>query len=99
VPPNNASKWQMGFNSAFKGLKNCIRLILKIFYRLQCTSTGLVRVSEVRSNHVNKQNLTRNYVPHKTKHKNNFYVLLTVHLCVIFVNKTNSVHSLFSVYL
>jgi hypothetical protein len=20
VPPNNASKWQMGFNSAFKGL-------------------------------------------------------------------------------
>ena len=21
APPNNASKWQMGFNSAFKGLK------------------------------------------------------------------------------
>ena len=22
APPSNASKWQMGFNSAFKGLKN-----------------------------------------------------------------------------
>jgi len=22
VSPNNASKWQMGFNSAFKGLKD-----------------------------------------------------------------------------
>ena len=23
APPSNASKWQMGFNSAFKGLKGC----------------------------------------------------------------------------
>ena len=23
APPSNASKWQMGFNSAFKGLKIC----------------------------------------------------------------------------
>jgi hypothetical protein len=22
--PNNTSKWQMGFNSAFKGLMNCV---------------------------------------------------------------------------
>jgi len=25
APPRNASKWQMGFNSAFKGLKKVIR--------------------------------------------------------------------------
>jgi len=24
APPSNASKWQMGFNSAFKGLNCCI---------------------------------------------------------------------------
>jgi hypothetical protein len=32
APPNNASKWQMGFNSVFKGL---------IFYRLRKTHGGL----------------------------------------------------------
>ena len=25
APPSNASKWQMGFNSAFKALNICIR--------------------------------------------------------------------------
>ena len=25
APPSNASKWQMGFNSAFKGLKLSVR--------------------------------------------------------------------------
>ena len=29
APPSNASKWQMGFNSAFKGLKLVDEIILK----------------------------------------------------------------------
>jgi hypothetical protein len=29
APPSNASKWQMGFNSAFKGLKSCRIWILE----------------------------------------------------------------------
>ena len=28
APPSNASKWQMGFNSAFKGLKYTTTLLL-----------------------------------------------------------------------
>ena len=28
APPSNASKWQMGFNSAFKGLKSACQLLL-----------------------------------------------------------------------
>ena len=28
APPSNASKWQMGFNSAFKGLKLVLKNIL-----------------------------------------------------------------------
>ena len=28
APPSNASKWQMGFNSAFKGLKLVEEIIL-----------------------------------------------------------------------
>jgi hypothetical protein len=30
--PNNISKWQMGFNSAFKGLKSGGRKIFSVFY-------------------------------------------------------------------
>ena len=33
APPSNASKWQMGFNSAFKGLK----LVDEIILVLECT--------------------------------------------------------------
>ena len=29
APPSNASNWQMGFNSAFKGLNNCIPRLRK----------------------------------------------------------------------
>ena len=33
APPSNASKWQMGFNSAFKGLKEwCLRVKYTIKY-------------------------------------------------------------------
>ena len=29
APPSNASKWQMGFNSAFKGLMHGVYIIMK----------------------------------------------------------------------
>jgi hypothetical protein len=28
APPNNASKWQMGFNSAFKGLRWMLKSVM-----------------------------------------------------------------------
>ena len=31
APPSNASKWQMGFNSAFKGLK-VGRFVLRMYH-------------------------------------------------------------------
>jgi hypothetical protein len=31
VPPSNASKWQMGFNSAFKGLINIYKPVPVLF--------------------------------------------------------------------
>ena len=34
APPSNASKWQMGFNSAFKGLSRFI--CYNSFHQLQC---------------------------------------------------------------
>jgi hypothetical protein len=38
APPSNASKWQMGFNSAFKGLKHLktlqhVSTIIQIIFR------------------------------------------------------------------
>ena len=32
APPSNASKWQMGFNSAFKGLKVNVTNVVKQAY-------------------------------------------------------------------
>jgi hypothetical protein len=37
--PNNISKWQMGFNSAFKGLK-CLDVIVFTFIRFSLANTG-----------------------------------------------------------
>jgi hypothetical protein len=36
APPSNANKWQMGFNSAFKGLNRLI--LLKLFYNVPARS-------------------------------------------------------------
>ena len=33
APPSNASKWQMGFNSAFKGLKKADKAFINITLR------------------------------------------------------------------
>jgi hypothetical protein len=33
APPSNASKWQMGFNSAFKGLIKGMRLRINYIHR------------------------------------------------------------------
>ena len=32
APPSNASKWQMGFNSAFKGLKATVGIYTRRFH-------------------------------------------------------------------
>ena len=39
APPSNASKWQMGFNSAFKGLM--LTLIILQENPIKLTNTGL----------------------------------------------------------
>ena len=31
APPSNARKWQMGFNSAFKGLKTSLQLLAEVY--------------------------------------------------------------------
>jgi hypothetical protein len=36
APPNNASKWQMGFNSVFKGLKTVDRILVRRGEQKQC---------------------------------------------------------------
>ena len=38
--PNNASKWQMGFNSAFKGLSDLARYSLPVRSFMLYTKTG-----------------------------------------------------------
>ena len=56
--PNNASKWQMGFNSAFKGLKGLVNKanwctiflnmfisFLYMFRATMCTSSGEITLS------------------------------------------------------
>ena len=44
APPSNASKWQMGFNSAFKGLKKSVlKLLGRTVYIGPCCQTGLVK--------------------------------------------------------
>jgi hypothetical protein len=49
APPSNASKWQMGFNSAFKGLNNQPdALIIQIYsviklYMFQASSLSIIR--------------------------------------------------------
>jgi len=35
VSPNNASKWQMGFKSAFKGLKYSVLTVVKKIHKMQ----------------------------------------------------------------
>ena len=46
APPNNASKWQMGFNSAFKGLKLSMlfccmgHAVAQLVETLRCKSEG-----------------------------------------------------------
>jgi len=39
--PNNASKWQMGFNSAFKGLKEILGLLSNILWSTYGTHCGM----------------------------------------------------------
>jgi hypothetical protein len=51
APPSNASKWQMGFNSAFKGLKPkrnlCLRFCLKADKIVICEIARLFYVNEI----------------------------------------------------
>jgi len=39
--PNNASRWQMGFNSAFKGLNQCSTVLRKQVIVMQQESSAL----------------------------------------------------------
>jgi hypothetical protein len=55
--PNNTSKWQMGFNSAFKGLNpwhvmpNISYVVMWAYFRLYCLSKAVNFWSGVRSQH------------------------------------------------
>ena len=50
APPSNASKWQMGFNSAFKGLKG-IKGNPALFHLRQNATTIAVQRQEQKPHH------------------------------------------------
>ena len=70
APPSNASKWQMGFNSAFKGLRKerCTAAPSKLMMRLglsksKCTVYTICRQKQLSTRwYANLLNLNLNYI-------------------------------------
>jgi hypothetical protein len=46
LAPNNAGKWQMGFNSAFKGLKQAITVAMHLYIYIAELSYNIMKGSE-----------------------------------------------------